>query len=342
MSEGHIAFREAQQGQPEALARATVRVAEQLADVGRSARAWPQSPTFVAMGASYAACAVPVSLFARAGRSAHRAIASEIEHSESLAESATLVGVSQSGRSPETIAALERVPLDHRWALTNVAGSPLAQAADQALDLGTQADSYASTTGLTATIAGLSMFARVALGSAVADALAEWDGIAEQVLATEDAVRDVIAEVVTAGARVVGADVVASGPSRAAAEAGALLLREVCRVPSAASTTRNYLHGEMESAGGTLHVVIGAGRELRLAEMLAQAGHRTLLVTTAPVVPSGTCHVVRLPEVTDPVRVVLETVVLQHLAAGTAEARDLVIEDFVFTNDDTKVEILAG
>ncbi|NEB76904.1 sugar isomerase, partial [Streptomyces sp. SID14478] len=124
--------------------------------------------------------------------------------------------------------------------------------------------------------------------------------------------------------------------SRAAAEETALLLREVPRMPAAASATRNYLHGEMESAGNTLHVVLGDGREIDLAHSLSGAGHLTLLVTTEDVAPGPDLAVVRIPGTAPAARVVLETVVAQELVRVLSAERDVPIESFVFANDDTK------
>ena len=46
-----------------------------------------------------------------------------------------------------------------------------------------------------------------------------------------------------------------------------------------AMSTRQYLHGSMESAGDGVHVVFGDSRELDLAATLVEAGHQVVLVT---------------------------------------------------------------
>ena len=242
------------------------------------------------MGASYAAAALPVRLLGAAGLPARREIASEVVPG-GVGAARAVVGISQSGRSPETIAAVGAWPAERRWSLTNVAGSALAEVAGpRAVDLGSEPDSYASTIGYTGTLIGLTMLARTTSGASVDAAHAEWHGIDTAVRRLEEAAAPVIAVVAdlathpASGTPAIAADVVASGASRAASESGALLLREVCRVPSSAVVTRNYLHGEMESAGGTLHVVLGADREVRLARSLAAAGHPTLLLTSADAV----------------------------------------------------------
>ncbi|WP_369372479.1 SIS domain-containing protein [Promicromonospora sp. Populi] len=349
MSARRIDYRVAREGQPEALVRAAARVADQLAGLsGGALDTTGAGPLFLGMGASYAAAALPVRLLAAAGLPARREIASEVVPG-GVGSARAVVGISQSGRSPETIAAVSAWPAERRWSLTNVAGSALAEVAGpRAVDLGSEPDSYASTIGYTGTLIGLTMLARATSGASVDAAHTEWHGISTAVRHLEEEAAPVIAAVAdlathpASGTPAIAADVVASGASRAASESGALLLREVCRIPSSAVVTRNYLHGEMESAGGTLHVVLGADREVRLARSLAAAGHPTLLLTSADVAAEGPLHVVRLPEATEPVRVVLETVLLQALAGTLADLRGVAIEDFVFEHDDTKVSEPVG
>ncbi|MEV6953070.1 hypothetical protein [Streptomyces sp. NPDC051183] len=210
--------------------------------------------------------------------------------------------------------------------------SPLGDLADLTVDLGNEPDSYASTIGYTGTIVALDLIA----GAVAGRDTDPWQDIAEQTTAVHHQATGAVAALRERGARCIASDGVAAGASRASAEEGALLLREVVRMTAAASATRNYLHGEMESAGNTLHLVYGDGREIELARSLAGAGHLTLLMTTAEVDQADSLSVVRLPRVADAVRVVLETVVLQELVAQLSDERGVPIESFVFANGDTK------
>ncbi len=73
---------------------------------------------------------------------------------------------------------------------------------------------------------------------------------------------------------------VATGTSSATAGEGALMMRESARLHTASHETFNYLHGPMEALDAeAAAVVIGGGRELRLARELAGLGCPTLLVT---------------------------------------------------------------
>ncbi|MFK8910381.1 hypothetical protein ACJA3G_25520, partial [Streptomyces sp. YS-3] len=217
-------------------------------------------------------------------------------------------------------------------AVLNVTPSPLGALAGLTVDLGNEPDSCASTVGFTGTVIALDLIAGVIAGRA-GDS---WDGVPEQAEAVRTRAARTIAPLLARAARCVAVDCVGSGASRATAEEAALLLREVPRMPAAASVTRNYLHGEMESAGNTLHLVFGCGREVALARSLSAAGHLTLLVTTARVEGSENLAVVRLPDTAPGARVVLETVVAQELVAALGDERNVPMESIVFINDDTK------
>ncbi|MFC5832579.1 SIS domain-containing protein [Nonomuraea insulae] len=327
-----IPYAQGRATQPKALERVVRRVHDQLATAdggGASSR-----PAFVGVGASYAALALPMEILCAAGVPARRELASELR----ATDADLLLGVSQSGRSPETIDALGLVPRSRRTALVNVTPSLLGESVDRLVDLGNEDDSYASTIGYTGTQVALAMIARTMLGWTADEAAAEWAGIAATLAAFEAAVAGPVDEVAALARTVVAADFVASGAARSATESGALLLREVCRVPAAALVTRNYLHGEMESAGATLHVIVGDDRELELARSLARAGHLTLCVTSALLDPEDSLHVVTVPgDLPLPVRAVLQTAVAQRLAGSLALARGVDIEEFVFHNSDTKL-----
>ncbi|MFD5142177.1 SIS domain-containing protein [Streptomyces sp. NPDC058401] len=333
MSGSRITFLEGQADQGAALARIADRVRTQLASPELAGLRAAERPLFTGIGASYAALAVPVQQLRDAGIVTQRVLSSEIETGTAGFDTDCLIAVSQGGRSSETIAAFEcAAPGITKTALLNVVPSPLGDLADLTVDLGNEPDSYASTIGYTGTIVALDLIA----GAVAGRAGDPWGEIAEQTTAIHAQATEIVAGLRERGARCIASDGVAAGASRASAEEGALLLREVVRMTAAHSATRNYLHGEMESAGNTLHLVYGDGREIELARSLAGAGHLTLLMTTAEVEPADSLSVVRLPAVADAVRVVLETVVLQELVAQLSAERNVPIESFVFANDDTK------
>ena len=336
MSGTRIPFLTGQANQPQALERVVANVRRQLDPTAVDLLRRSRRPLFVGIGASYAALALPAHLLRARGVVAQRVLASEIAEGTSGFDVDLLIGVSQGGRSSETVAAFDRAGSARlpRVALLNVVASPLGELAEAVLDLGNEPDSYASTIGFTGTVAALDLIAGAITGDDPADD--PWVSIAGSVEAVRARAAEVIATLRVRAARCVAADLVAAGASRASAEEGALLLREVVRMPATAAVTRNYLHGEMESAGNTLHLVFGDGREVELARALAAAGHVTLLVTTGAVEPGAHLGVVRLPVTGAAARVVLETVVVQELAVALSEERGVPIETFVFANSDTK------
>ncbi|MEU9191938.1 SIS domain-containing protein [Streptomyces hundungensis] len=332
MSGSRITFLDGQSGQPQALERVIAHVRRQLDEAALSRLGTKRRPLLAGIGASYAALAVPVEVLRDHGVPAQRVLSSEIEDGLRGFDTDLLIGVSQGGRSSETIAAFRAARDVPTLAVLNVTPSPLGQLADLTVDLGNEPDSYASTVGFTATVVALDLIA----GAVAGRTDDPWDGIASRVAAVRARATEVVGALRARAARCVAADCVASGASRVSAEEAALLLREVPRMPAAASVTRNYLHGEMESAGNTLHLVFGDGREVELARSLSSAGHLTLLITTQDVEVAENLGVIRLPRTAPSVRVVLETVVVQELVAALSEERGVPIESFVFANDDTK------
>lgn len=290
-------------------------------------------PVFLGIGASYAAASGAVFAMRRRGIAALRLIAGE--HPLPFATGGhPLFGISQSGKSAETLQAFESVAEAQRMALVNVSTSPIALRTKTVIGLGDIPDSYASTIGYTATVMALGMVAEAWDGGRIA---ASWRDIGNAVRALEAELGARAPAIAARLAAAPFADCVGIAPSVGAAEAGALLLREIARLPASAMSTRQYLHGAMESAGAGVHVVLGRERELQLAEMLADAGHDVVLVTPGAVAPRQHLMPIRLPALSDTQMPILEAVVMQTLAVETALARGLDPDAFVFENNDTKV-----
>ena len=132
-------------------------------------------------------------------------------------------------------------------------------------------------------------------------------------------------------------DCAATASSVGSAEVGSLLLREVARLPASGMSTRQYLHGAMESAGGGVHILFGEAREVELARVLAHAGHETIVVSPLDVAEERRLRHIALPRHLPAHRPILEAIVMQTLAVHAALARGLDPDAFVFHNNDTKV-----
>jgi glucosamine--fructose-6-phosphate aminotransferase (isomerizing) len=245
-----------------------------------------------------------------------------------------VVAISESGRSTETIEAVRLVDGRPTVAVVNAPESPLARACTAVLHQDSGDDSPVYTTGYTAALQALGL-----LGEHWSGRGTDWTalpGLAREVL--DGAAEPMVAwSEVVAGARIV--DVVAAGVSSATAGEGALLLRESARLHTAAHETRNYLHGPMEPLDPeTACVIVGSGREVRLARDTAALGCPTLLLTSDEDVRSDDAlTVLRLPRAGSALAsAVLEMLPFQLLALAVAGRRGLAVDGFRYSQDDTK------
>lgn len=292
-----------------------------------------KSLLFVGIGASYAAAASPVYFLRQAGVKAFRSSCADVpDEGPALAE--IYVGVSQGGRSRETLQALLTVPRDRRLAVVNNSESPLAEESGNVLSVGDLLDSRMSSIGFTATVAALGLLAEWLTTGTTDTGWDEIGPLSEKVITDNDDLLRSFATQIAARGMV---DVVAAAPNLTSAEQGSLLFREGPFLPSMAMDTRSYLHGPMDCAGPTAHVLIGRAREGLLADQLAEKDVPILLITDEDV-ETSTAMTVRIPALTAVQRSVLEVAVLQKLVQHTAAALGRNIEDRAFTRYDTKVD----
>ena len=330
----YITFAAARATQAHALEGAIARIREQVLEQQAAGRYQGPGPIFVGIGASLAAAAAPS--WALRSRGIHSWRLGAGDHPLPFPQSVhPIIGISQSGRSSETLAVLESVDEKLRYAVVNSAPSPIADLVSATLSLGNIPDSYASTIGYTATITGLGMIADAWDHGRIDEA---WEKLPALFGWTEDTVGARAQELAATFDGVATADFVGAGPAVGSAEAGALLFREVARLPTAAMSTRQYLHGSMESAGLGVHVVLGDKRELEVAHTLSGAGHKVILITGEDIPETPTLQVVQLPKLPSAPRAILEAVVMQILVEAVARRQNINIEEFVFHNSDTKVE----
>ena len=329
----YLPFNKAQEGIAEALVRVADHVSTQLRAGAIRSLGPIKNPLFFGMGATYAVLGLPVFELRQAGIGAGRCYASEVFPTVVPQQYDAIIAASVEGRSVETIEALVGVDLDRRIAVLNVTGTPLAKVASAVVNTGDELDSMATTIGYCSMAMALSMVAHDIMG---VDSRPQWDGIDQYVRLGQD-LGTALAERISAPLAQVGAaDFVASLACASSADAGGLFFREIARVPSSVLTTRNYLHGEMESAGNTLHVIYGDDRELPMAAKLASRGHTTVLITTADVPEAENLFPVKLPTVPLGVRAVMEAVILQKLCTQAAALRGLDPDEFLYEEQDTK------
>jgi fructoselysine-6-P-deglycase FrlB-like protein len=318
--------------QPDILARSAKALHESLPDVPR-----PHTGEVIALvgiGASEHAARSAAPVWRKQELCAFAVSASELQDPEP-AVADFYVGISESGRSAETVAALSHLSNVARVGVTNCREAPLADVTDYVIGIDSGPDSSVYTTGYTATLQALGM-----LGESWSGHTTDWSVLPDLASEVLERAEPVVAEISSAfeAARIV--DVVASGASSSSAGEGALMLRESARLLTACHETYNYLHGPMEPLdAGTACLIVGDGREIRLAEDTSALGCPTVLVTSRTDVSSaGDLTVLRLPEAPSPLALaVLQILPIQLLGWSIASRRGLAVDGFRYHQDDTKL-----
>jgi glucosamine--fructose-6-phosphate aminotransferase (isomerizing) len=265
-------------------------------------------------------------------------LGSELESAGAAAGAEAVIAVSQTGESAEIHSALSAA----RWprlVVTDAESSPVAGLADATVPLALLEDSAVRTLGYTGTVQAL-MLLRDALArpGAAGDG---WDLLADEVERQLPEAEQLAERLLPELRGITCFDVVGSGAQAGTAAQGALLLREVCKLPAAGYETYQYLHGPIEAAGpGRGLIVIGGAREARLAGQLAEAfgSSATVLLITAEDVPAGPA-VFRLPRLPEPelAQAVLAVLPLQTITWRLAAEAGLPDGEFRYHQDDTKL-----
>jgi glucosamine--fructose-6-phosphate aminotransferase (isomerizing) len=271
---------------------------------------------FSGIGASWHALAGAVRALQAAGRRAFAVAPNDLR--PGLADG--YVMVSQSGRSAEALAAVERVAGAPVLAVCSSGDSPVARAATGWLPLGEGEDTPLSTLGYTATVQALGMLCEAMLDGRPGE---EWARVP-----------DLVADVLAGGAPALGEllsgartlDIVGGGPHRGSAGAAALLVREGLRIPAAAEETRQYLHGPLEAVGaGSACIVFGGERERELAAAMASYGAATAVIGD------------ELPAASDLAAPILDIVPVQLAVARAGAAKGFDLAGLQRPQDDTKL-----
>ena len=232
---------------PEATTRLLEGSAKELAETGlHLKRANPRFVTTVARGSSdHAASFLKYAIELNAGlpvASIGPSISSIYGAKLKLADSACLA-ISQSGKSPDIVAMAEgaRAGGALTIALTNTAGSPLAEASEHAIDIraGVEKSVAATKTFVNSAVAGLAV-------------LAHWTGD-DKLLAALDALPEHFAKAVDcdwmgiAGELTEGNSlfILGRGPSFAIANEAALKFKETCAMHAESYSAAEVMHGPL-------------------------------------------------------------------------------------------------
>jgi fructoselysine-6-P-deglycase FrlB-like protein len=284
----------------------------------------------VGMGASSNAIASVLGEYWSAGVRAASWLGSELEQAGAAADAEAVVAVSQTGKSAEIYSALSRADCP-RLVVTDVESSPIAGLAEATVPLALLEDSEVRTIGYTGTVQAL-LLLRDAL-AASGGAAADWDAVADEVERLLPEAERLAERLLPELKGITAFDVVGSGVHAGTAAQGALLLREVCKLPATGYETYQYLHGPIEAAGpGRVLIAIGGAREAKLAASMSAAGATVLLITS-----EDADAAFRLPALGTAAEAVLGILPLQTITSALAIESGLPDGEFRYHQDDTKV-----
>ncbi len=290
--------------QPDAIRRAADGFLEQrgpLEDV-REAAATATTIVFTGMGSSYDACYPAVNDLAGRGVPSLLVDAAELLHFRRpiLTAETLAVIVSQSGESAEIVKlATELSKQRMRPTVVSVTNGPdndLARRSDIKFDTRAGLETGPSTKTFAAAMTVLSGLARAVAGDGVDTAIDRTRTAAEgAALAAERLLDDPEAQAAQLADRLGGREVMVvlgRGPARAAAEMGALVLKE-SGVMAESLESAMFRHGPLELAGPGMSAIVLATEpetrrlELALAAELVEAGAAVLVITPDGEAPKG-------------------------------------------------------
>jgi glucosamine--fructose-6-phosphate aminotransferase (isomerizing) len=278
-----------------------IQVLDRVAAIGHE-----RTVVFTGMGSSYDACYPAVTALAAAGIPTLHIDASELLHFRRnvLADAGLLVAVSQSGESAEVVRLIEGIGRDDRSpfvvAVTNGIDNTLARLAGGVLDTRTGDEVGPSTMTFAAALIVVATVARVLRGETRGDAVSATQQGAEAAAGSIEALlsRSTLPDELTAwlGDRN-NSVILARGPARAAAEMGALTLKEAIGMPIESLQTAQFRHGPLELAGPELAaIVIATEPETRdldvgLAGELVALGAAAIAVVEGGETPEGVMRI---------------------------------------------------
>jgi glucosamine--fructose-6-phosphate aminotransferase (isomerizing) len=246
------------------------------------------------MGGSYHACYPAVTELAARGIPALHVDTAELLHFRRnlLGERTLIVLVSQSGRSAEVVhlaAALrDGAHRPFSVSVTNGTDNPVASLCDVRLDTAAGHESGPSTLTFAASLVTLAAVADVLAGVEPRPAVDRVRRAAESAAEATERMLDEAARNVAPPAawRREGAATVllGRGAARAAAEMGALLLKEAAGIPAEALQAAQFRHGPLEMSGPGLAAIVFATEpetrdlDARLASELLDSGASVMLV----------------------------------------------------------------
>lgn len=291
-------------GQPDALRRAADALVHGRHSLDRihEARHAARTIVFTGMGSSYDACYPTVNDLAARGVPSILVDTAELLHFRRpiLGPQTFLTIVSQSGESAEIVKLVVDLGKQRSrptvLSITNGLSSDLAKRADITLDTRAGKETGPSTMTFAASMAQLAGVARLLAGDSVDTAVERTRTASE---GAAQAIERLLDDPEARASEIAGwlggkgvTVVLGRGPARAAAEMGALLLKE-CGVMAESLESAAFRHGPLELAGpGMAAIVLATEPETRrldlgLARDLVEAGAEVLVITPDGEAPKG-------------------------------------------------------
>jgi len=289
----------------------------------------------VGIGASYEAGVVTAAQLCQRGRRAFCWHAVDLPAVQNPAEA--IIALSSGGRSVEPVDALRHHSALPSLAITSEGDNPLANLATGSLTFHCGEDATPSSVGYTAMLLAAGLLLDTLEGKKNHEQWQDIAALAEEFLAyckmkiqkTEEIFKDRRA-----------IDCVGAFASLGTAGEAGLLIREAARIPTGCADTLHYLHGPMEPMDKTTGVVIfGDGREVKLAQDLAEIGCAVLLVSNNNTVDENdNLAVIKVPSCDNSIkRAILDILPAQLLAAQLSDAAGLTDTKFRYPQTDTKI-----
>jgi glucosamine--fructose-6-phosphate aminotransferase (isomerizing) len=330
-----LPFRDAVALQPQSLRTSLASIRETLKNTDLD-EVRNGTTALVGIGASFYAGVVAAAQFRKQGLRSFAFAGGELYDAEDNAAD-VYIAISASGRSVEPAKAAGLRPKSVTLGIAKAGESPLAGSVGKMIGTDSGIDSGPNTTSYLGSLLALGL---------IADACGkpsgyDWDSLAEKLGTLQASIGSSVAKAsqLLNGKRSI--DCVGANAAYGAAGYAALLLREAVRVPAQNWDTLNFLHGPMEpNDSGTGVIVFGDGRELQLANDLADFGIATVLITTAAVEDKDNLAVIRTPSASNGVAAaILAALPTQIIMQDLAEAAGLPACEFRYRQVDTKLPV---
>ena len=327
--------------QPEALRELLSHVDESRSDGGPIALASHDRVLFTGMGASLASLEPSWLRLAAAGQPAWLLDSARLDQdAPGLLTSKTLViAASQSGRSAELLSLAERAGGVGATivSLTNDPQSPFAVLSDETIAIHAGEENAVSTRTYLNTLAAAALLVDGLLGEDSTLALGLAADAIESFLEDWRGWVDAARQDLGLPPRLF---LLARGTSLAAAEYGALILKEAAKWPAEAMVSGQFRHGPLELADERLAAIVFAGenpaereRNVRLAEDLHRFGAKAFLAD-----PGGGPGTLTVPRATGRGAPLGEAILPQLLAIALAETQEIEPGAFRHLGKITTVE----